>query len=139
MPVLKYGIHPRRSCLRASGDRMRNLSLPAVAGQAGDATTWPLTTSPCTSPPPIACCRCATRSANRPPVASLDRFLWTPHQGEHPAGERLRSPPTENRAWEALAMAGEPGTCLTVKGLERLHRPGPTSRAGITASGARWR
>jgi len=66
----------------------------------------------------------------RPPVASLE-LLWTPHRGEHLLISGFVHPPTEKRAWEALAAAGE-AEVLTVKGLEGSTDL-PTSRAGITA------
>jgi anthranilate phosphoribosyltransferase len=66
----------------------------------------------------------------RPPVASLE-LLWTPHRGEHLLVSGFVHPPTEKRAWEALAAAGETEV-LTVKGLEGSTDL-PTSRAGITA------
>jgi len=66
----------------------------------------------------------------RPPVASLE-LLWTPHQGSHLLVSGFVHPPTEKRAWEALAAAGETDV-LTVKGLEGSTDL-PTSRAGITA------
>jgi anthranilate phosphoribosyltransferase len=49
-------------------------------------------------------------------VASLE-LLWTPHQGEHLFISGFVHPPTEVRAWAALALAGE-NDLLTVKGLE---------------------
>jgi anthranilate phosphoribosyltransferase len=66
----------------------------------------------------------------RPPVASLE-LLWTPHRGKHLLVSGFVHPPTEKRAWEALAAAGE-AEVLTVKGLEGSTDL-PTSRAGITA------
>lgn len=66
----------------------------------------------------------------RPPIASLE-LLWTPHQGDHLLVSGFVHPPTEKRAWEALAAAGETDV-LTVKGLEGSTDL-PTSRAGITA------
>jgi anthranilate phosphoribosyltransferase len=66
----------------------------------------------------------------RPPVASLE-LLWTPHRGDHLLVSGFVHPPTEKRAWEALAAAGETDV-LTVKGLEGSADL-PTSRAGITA------
>ncbi len=66
----------------------------------------------------------------RPPVASLE-LLWTPHRGEHLLVSGFVHPPTETRAWEALAAAGETDL-LTVKGLEGSTDL-PTTRAGITA------
>jgi anthranilate phosphoribosyltransferase len=66
----------------------------------------------------------------RPPVASLE-LLWTPHRGKHLLVSGFVHPPTETRAWEALAAAGE-NDLLTVKGLEGSTDL-PTTRAGITA------
>jgi anthranilate phosphoribosyltransferase len=66
----------------------------------------------------------------RPPVASLE-LLWTPHRGEHLLISGFVHPPTESRAWEALAAAGE-RDILTIKGLEGSTDL-PTTRAGITA------
>ena len=66
----------------------------------------------------------------RPPVASLE-LLWTPHRGDHLLLSGFVHPPTEKRAWEALAAAGETDV-VTVKGLEGSTDL-PTSRAGITA------
>jgi anthranilate phosphoribosyltransferase len=66
----------------------------------------------------------------RPPVASLE-LLWTPHQGQRLLVSGFVHPPTETRAWEALAGAGETDL-LTVKGLEGSTDL-PTTRAGITA------
>lgn len=66
----------------------------------------------------------------RPPVASLE-LLWTPHQGQRLLVSGFVHPPTEARAWEALAAAGETDL-LTVKGLEGSTDL-PTTRAGITA------
>ena len=66
----------------------------------------------------------------RPPVASLE-LLWTPHRGEHLLVSGFVHPPTEKRAWEALAAAEETDV-VTVKGLEGSADL-PTSRAGITA------
>jgi anthranilate phosphoribosyltransferase len=66
----------------------------------------------------------------RPPVASLE-LLWTPHHGDHLLVSGFVHPPTESRAWEALAQAGE-REVLTIKGLEGSTDL-PTTRAGITA------
>ena len=52
----------------------------------------------------------------RPPLASLE-LLWTAHQGEHLLVSGFVHPPTENRAWKALELAGEK-SLITVKGLE---------------------
>ena len=66
----------------------------------------------------------------RPPVASLE-LLWTPHRGPHRLVSGFVHPPTEARAWEALAAVGE-ADILTIKGLEGSTDL-PTTRAGITA------
>ncbi len=66
----------------------------------------------------------------RPPVASLE-LLWSPHRGDHLLVSGFVHPPTEARAWQALAACGE-ADVLTVKGLEGSTDL-PTSRAGITA------
>jgi len=66
----------------------------------------------------------------RPPVASLE-LLWTPHRGPHRLVSGFVHPPTEARAWEALAAVGETDI-LTIKGLEGSTDL-PTTRAGITA------
>ncbi|MFN7899814.1 MAG: anthranilate phosphoribosyltransferase [Synechococcaceae cyanobacterium] len=66
----------------------------------------------------------------RPPVASLE-LLWTPHRGARLLVSGFVHPPTETRAWEALALVAETDI-LTVKGLEGSTDL-PTSRAGITA------
>ena len=66
----------------------------------------------------------------RPPVASLE-LIWTPHRGERLLVSGFVHPPTESRAWEALAAVAETDI-LTVKGLEGSTDL-PTSRAGITA------
>jgi anthranilate phosphoribosyltransferase len=65
----------------------------------------------------------------KPPLASLE-LLWTPHYGDHLLMSGFVHPPTEKRAWEALAAAGETDV-LTVKGLEG-YTDLPTSRTGIT-------
>ncbi len=66
----------------------------------------------------------------RPPVASLE-LLWTAHQGDHLLVSGYVHPPTEARAWEALALAGEK-EIATVKGLEGSTDL-PTGRACVTA------
>ena len=65
----------------------------------------------------------------RPPIASLE-LLWTPHRGEHLLVSGFVHQPTEQRAWEALAAAGETDV-LTVKGLEGSTDL-PSNRTGIT-------
>ena len=66
----------------------------------------------------------------RPPLASTE-LLWTAHQGQHLLVSGFVHPPTENRAWQALELAGETEV-VTVKGLEG-GTDLPISRAGITA------
>ncbi len=66
----------------------------------------------------------------RPPVASLE-LLWSPHKGKHMLVSGFVHPPTESRAWAALAEHGETNI-VTVKGLEGSTDI-PTSRAGILA------
>lgn len=66
----------------------------------------------------------------RPPVASLE-LLWTAHQGDHLLVSGFVHPPTEARAWDALALAGEK-EIATVKGLEGSTDL-PTGRACVTA------
>ena len=66
----------------------------------------------------------------RPPIASAE-LLWTAHQGHHLLVSGFVHPPTENRAWQALELAGEKEV-ITVKGLEG-GTDLPVSRAGITA------
>lgn len=65
----------------------------------------------------------------RPPIASLE-LLWSAHQGEHLLVSGFVHPPTEARAWKALALAGETNV-LTVKGLEGSTDL-PISRACVT-------
>ncbi|QEY32619.1 anthranilate phosphoribosyltransferase [Synechococcus sp. RSCCF101] len=67
----------------------------------------------------------------RPPVASLE-LLWSAHQGPHLLVSGFVHPPTEARAWQALALAGE-RDLVTVKGLEGSTDL-PTSRACVTAT-----
>ncbi|KZR64783.1 MULTISPECIES: anthranilate phosphoribosyltransferase family protein [Prochlorococcus] len=66
----------------------------------------------------------------RPPLASLE-LLWTAHQGKHLLVSGFVHPPTEERAWKALALAGETNL-VTVKGLEGSTDL-PISRACITS------
>ena len=66
----------------------------------------------------------------RPPIASAE-LLWTAHRGNHLLVSGFVHPPTESRAWEALAIAGEPEV-ITVKGQEG-GTDLPISRACITA------
>ncbi len=66
----------------------------------------------------------------RPPIASME-LLWTAHQGEHLLVSGFVHPPTEERAWKSLAIAGETNV-ITVKGLEGSTDL-PISRACITS------
>ncbi len=66
----------------------------------------------------------------RPPVASLE-LLWTAHQGQHLLVSGFVHPPTEDRAWKALELAGETNL-VTVKGLEGSTDL-PISRTCITS------
>ena len=52
----------------------------------------------------------------RPPIASME-LLWTAHEGEHLLVSGFVHPPTEERAWKSLKIAGETNA-ITVKGLE---------------------
>ncbi len=52
----------------------------------------------------------------RPPIASME-LLWTAHQGEHLLISGFVHPPTEDRAWQCLEIAGETNA-ITLKGLE---------------------
>ncbi len=66
----------------------------------------------------------------RPPIASME-LLWTTHQGEHLLVSGFVHPPTEDRAWKSLKIAGELNA-ITVKGLEGSTDL-PISRACITS------
>ncbi len=66
----------------------------------------------------------------RPPIASME-LLWTAHQGEHLLVSGFVHPPTEDRAWKSLELAGEENT-ITIKGLEGSTDL-PISRACITS------
>ncbi len=66
----------------------------------------------------------------RPPIASME-LLWTAHQGDHLLVSGFVHPPTEDRAWKSLEIAGE-ANAITVKGLEGSTDL-PISRACITS------
>ena len=129
MPV-KYGIS-LAELFAVLGIDWRRLSLAdlqqRLAGQG-----LALAHQPCHFPAAERLLPIREAIGKRPPVASLE-LLWTPHQGEHLLVSGFVHPPTEARAWEALAHAGETDL-LTVKGLEGSTDL-PTSRAGITARG----
>ncbi len=129
MPV-KYGIS-LAELFAALGIDWRRLSL-ADLQQRLESQGLALTPQPCHFPAAERLLPIREAIGKRPPVASLE-LLWTPHQGEHLLVSGFVHPPTEARAWEALAHAGETDL-LTVKGLEGSTDL-PTSRAGITARG----
>ncbi|MCP9850964.1 anthranilate phosphoribosyltransferase family protein [Cyanobium sp. Morenito 9A2] len=127
MPV-KYGV-TLAELFAVLGIEWRGLPLAAVQARLDDhnlaLTHQPLHFSAADRLRPVR-----DAIGKRPPVASLE-LLWTPHQGEHLLVSGFVHPPTESRAWEALAAAGETDL-LTVKGLEGSTDL-PTTRAGITA------
>ena len=127
MPV-KYGV-TLAELFAALGIEWRELHLSAVQ-QTLDSDGLALTHQPRHFPLAERLLPVRDAIGKRPPVASLE-LLWTPHQGEHLLISGFVHPPTETRAWEALAAAGEQDV-LTVKGLEGSTDL-PTTRAGITA------
>jgi anthranilate phosphoribosyltransferase len=124
---VKYGI-TLAELFAALGIEWRLLSLAAVQERL-DRHGIALTHQPLHFPSAERLVPVRDAIGKRPPVASLE-LLWTPHQGDHLLVSGFVHPPTENRAWEALAAAGETDV-LTVKGLEGSTDL-PTSRAGIT-------
>lgn len=129
MPV-KYGVS-LAELFGVLGIEWRQLSLAEVQGRL-DRHGLALTHQPLHFPAAERLVSIREAIGKRPPVASLE-LLWTPHQGKHLLISGFVHPPTETRAWEALALAGE-SDLLTVKGLEGSTDL-PTSRAGITARG----
>jgi len=127
MPV-KYGV-TLAELFAALGIEWRTLSLTAVQERL-EVHNLALTHQPAHFPDAERLLSTRDAIGKRPPVASLE-LLWSPHQGEHLLVSGFVHPPTESRAWEALATAGET-ELLTVKGLEGSTDL-PTSRAGITA------
>lgn len=127
MPV-KYGV-TLADLFAALGIEWRGLCLAAVQHRL-DSFGLALTHQPLHFPAAERLLPVRDAIGKRPPVASLE-LLWTPHQGEHLLISGFVHPPTESRAWEALAAAGEQDV-LTVKGLEGSTDL-PTTRAGITA------
>jgi len=127
MPV-KYGV-TLAELFAALDIEWRDLELPAIQERL---TTHglALTHQPCHFPLAERLLPVRDAIGKRPPVASLE-LLWTPHQGDHLLISGFVHPPTESRAWEALAAAGEHDV-LTAKGLEGSTDL-PTTRAGITA------
>ena len=127
MPV-KYGV-TLAELFAALGIEWRGLSLPEVQGRL-DRHDLALTHQPDHFVVAERLLPVRDEIGKRPPVASLE-LLWTPHQGDHLLISGFVHPPTETRAWEALAAAGETDL-YTVKGLEGSTDL-PTTRAGITA------
>ena len=127
MPV-KYGI-TLAELFEALGLEWRGLPLETIQ-QRLDHHGLALTHQPDHFPAAERLVAIRDAIGKRPPVASLE-LLWTPHQGERLLVSGFVHPPTETRAWEALAAADETDV-LTVKGLEGSTDL-PTTRAGITA------
>jgi anthranilate phosphoribosyltransferase len=127
MPV-KFGV-TLAELFAALGVEWRGLSLAALQGQL-NRHHLALTHQPDHFAAAERLLPVRDEIGKRPPVASLE-LLWTPHRGDHLLVSGFVHPPTEKRAWEALAAAGEHDV-LTVKGLEGSADL-PTSRAGITA------
>ncbi|MCP9890093.1 anthranilate phosphoribosyltransferase family protein [Cyanobium sp. Aljojuca 7D2] len=127
MPV-KFGI-TLAELFAALGIEWRGLSLAALQQRLTD-HNLALSHQPDHFPAAERLLPARDEIGKRPPVASLE-LLWTPHRGDHLLVSGFVHPPTESRAWEALAAAGETDV-LTVKGLEGSTDL-PTSRAGITA------
>jgi anthranilate phosphoribosyltransferase len=127
MPV-KYGV-TLAELFAALGIEWRGLPLAAVQRRLDD-HGLALTHQPEHFPQAERLVAVRDAIGKRPPVASLE-LLWTPHRGERLLVSGFVHPPTESRAWEALAAAGETDL-LTVKGLEGSTDL-PTTRAGITA------
>ncbi|KEF41487.1 MAG: anthranilate phosphoribosyltransferase [Cyanobium sp. CACIAM 14] len=127
MPV-KYGV-TLAELFAALGIEWRGLSLGEVQ-QRLDRHGLALTHQPDHFPAAEALVEVRDLIGKRPPVASLE-LLWTPHRGPHRLVSGFVHPPTEARAWEALAGIGETDI-LTIKGLEGSTDL-PTTRAGITA------
>jgi len=127
MPV-KYGV-TLAELFAALGLEWRGLSLKAVQ-QRLDQHNLALTHQPDHFPAAEGLLPARDEIGKRPPVASLE-LLWTPHRGDHLLISGFVHPPTEKRAWEALAAADETEV-VTVKGLEGSADL-PSSRAGITA------
>ena len=127
MPV-KYGV-TLAELFAALGIEWRGLPLETVQARL-DGHNLALTHQPDHFPAAERLVNIRDAIGKRPPVASLE-LLWTPHRGERLLVSGFVHPPTESRAWEALAAAGE-NVLLTVKGL--VGSPDlPTTRAGITA------
>jgi len=127
MPI-KYGITPME-LLQVLGIDFSGLTIAAVQ-HCLDRENLALTHQPLHFPGAETLVEIRDELGKRPPVASLE-LLWSPHKGAHLLVSGFVHPPTESRAWAALAEYGEPNV-VTVKGLEGSTDI-PTSRAGILA------
>ncbi|MFZ9536549.1 MAG: anthranilate phosphoribosyltransferase family protein [Vulcanococcus sp.] len=126
MPV-KYGI-TAAELLAALGLRFTGRSLDWIQAQLNQ---WKLALvhQPDHFPAAETLTSYREELGKRPPIASLE-LLWSAHQGEHLLVSGFVHPPTEARAWKALALAGETNI-FTVKGLEG-GTDLPISRACVT-------
>ena len=127
MPI-KYGITPME-LFQYVGIDFSGLTIAAVQ-DCLDQETLALTHQPLHFPAAEALVEIRDELGKRPPVASLE-LLWSPHKGAHLLVSGFVHPPTESRAWAALAEYGERNV-VTVKGLEGSTDI-PTSRVGILA------
>ena len=126
MPV-KYGV-TAAELFEALGLPLANLSLEQV--QAGfDQHGFALIHQPTHFPLADQLIPHRDDLGKRPPIASAE-LLWTAHRGDHLLISGFVHPPTESRAWEALALGGE-HEVITVKGQEG-GTDLPISRACIT-------
>ncbi|GCE65754.1 anthranilate phosphoribosyltransferase [cyanobiont of Ornithocercus magnificus] len=127
MPV-KYGV-TAIELFRSLGLELSGLSLEVV--QLGlEKKSFALVHQPDHFPLAETLISYRNELGKRPPVASLE-LLWSPHQGQHLLVSGFVHPSTEDRAWEALRLAGETNL-FTVKGLEGSTDL-PISRTCITA------
>ena len=127
MPI-KYGITPME-LFQYVGIDFSGLAIAAVQ-HCLDQENVALTHQPLHFPAAETLVEIRDELGKRPPVASLE-LLWSPHKGAHLLVSGFVHPPTESRAWAALAEHGERNV-VTVKGLEGSTDI-PTSRAGILA------
>ncbi|MCY3537791.1 MAG: anthranilate phosphoribosyltransferase family protein [Synechococcus sp. SB0673_bin_10] len=127
MPI-KYGITPME-LFQYVGIDFSGLAIAAVQ-HCLDRENLALTHQPLHFPEAETLVEIRDELGKRPPVASLE-LLWSPHKGAHLLVSGFVHPPTESRAWAALAEYGERNV-VTVKGLEGSTDI-PTSRAGILA------
>ena len=127
MPI-KYGITPME-LFQSVGIDFAGITIAAVQ-HCLDQENLALTHQPLHFPEAEALVEIRDELGKRPPVASME-LLWSPHKGDHLLVSGFVHPPTESRAWAALAEHGE-RNIVTVKGLEGSTDI-PTSRAGILA------